>query len=103
MHSQVEPVGETPEAALCRRARKHRARGDQRRAMLALREAAHANTQDARLWTLYGAQCGRNGKLEAARQAFGHAVWLRERDRDDRRAAITRTLIDRLDEQHRAA
>jgi Flp pilus assembly protein TadD len=64
--------------------------------MLALREAAHADEGDARLWVFYGMQCIRTGRIDAARQALGHAIWLRERQHEAAKAAVTRRLLDSL-------
>lgn len=62
--------------------------------MLALREAVSRSDGDARLWTLYGVQCARAGKLEDAQRALGQALWFRQRARDVRRAEVTRRLLD---------
>ena len=87
---------ERPEERLVRRAFKLRARGENRRSMLVLREACHRQELDARLWTLYAAQCLRIAHCEEARAAFAHAIWLRERDRDYARARTTRIVLERL-------
>lgn len=100
----MRPMARRPEAqrtemehdALCRRAWRHRRRGDERRAMLMLREAAHRNEADARLWTLYGVQCVRAGCPDAAETALEHAVWLRTRNHEPRKAQVTRDVIARL-------
>lgn len=73
-----------------------RRRGDERRAMLALRDAAYRNESDARLWALYGVQCGRAGCFDLAKKALGHAVWLRERSHEPRKADVTRHVMARL-------
>ena len=88
---------ETREMALCRRARTWRRRGEHRRALLALREAAHFCEDDARLWALYGAQCARMGRLGEAREALVHAAWLRERRQEHEKARTTRAFVARLD------
>jgi Flp pilus assembly protein TadD len=87
---------ETPGDPLVLRARRLRRRGEQRRAMLILREACHAAEDCARLWTLYAAQCMRVGKRDDATDALTRAIWLRERERDSARAKVTRDLLDRL-------
>lgn len=94
-HRRHQPPVETLDAsaALCRRARRFARRGDDRRAMMTLREAALGDEGDARLWTLYGAQCLRMGRLDAARQALGHAAWLRDRQNEPRKAQVTRDLL----------
>jgi Flp pilus assembly protein TadD len=65
--------------------------------MLMLREAAHENESDPRLWVLYAVQCTRVGRLDTARRALAHAAWLRERRHEPRKAHVTRALLDRLD------
>ena len=87
---------EAPGSPLVLRARRMRRRGEQRRAMLLLREACHASEDCARLWTLYAAQCMRVGRREDATDALNRAVWLRERDRDAARAKVTRDLLELL-------
>jgi Flp pilus assembly protein TadD len=87
---------ETREAALCRRAFRHRRRGDDRQAMLLLRDAANENEECPRLWTLYGVQCARLGRRDAAKSALVHAAWLRDRRGEPRKAASTRAVLDRL-------
>ena len=99
-HRNVEPlIEETSEQALCRRVRRFRRRGEHRRAFLALRDAAHTNERDPRLWALFGAQCWRMGKVDQAHKAFSHAVWLRERGQEHRKAAVTRQLLEQLHSQ----
>ena len=88
---------ETPEQALRRRVRRFRRRGENRRAMLALREAALKNDRDAKVWTLYGAECMRMGRRDAARDALRHAAWLREREREYGKARTTRRLLELLE------
>jgi hypothetical protein len=82
---------------LVRRAKRFSKRGDQRRAMLALREASFATRSDARLWTLYGVQCVRAGRSDEAIHALKQATWLRERARDDGRARSTRALLQQVE------
>lgn len=87
---------EAHDVVMCRRAWRQRRRGDERRAMLLLRDAAHRNEDDARIWALYGVQCGRAGCLEAAASALGHAVWLRVRRQEPRKAQVTRDVMARV-------
>src|SRR5688572_6766168 len=87
---------EVPGTPLVLRARRFRRRGEQRRAMLILREACHAAEDCARLWTLYAAQCMRVGRRDDATDALTRAVWLREKNRDAARAKVTRDLLERL-------
>src|SRR5258706_5688120 len=86
------PVHETREAGLCRRAYRFRRRGDDRRAMLLLREAAHGAEDRAAPWVQYGVQCARMGRLDEAERALAHAAWLRERAHEPAKARITRAL-----------
>lgn len=71
--------------------------------MLLLREVCFQESDDARLWTLYGVQCARLGRREDAAQALGQAAWLRERNRDGRRAAVTHALRERVLQGERIA
>ncbi len=64
--------------------------------MVVLREAAHENEHDARLWTHYGVQCLRVGRLDVARQAFLHAAWVRDRHGEHAKAKVTRALLAQL-------
>lgn len=64
--------------------------------MIALREAACMQGDDARLWTLYAAQCLRVGRRDEAVQALRQAAWLRQRARDDARARVTRMLLEQV-------
>jgi Flp pilus assembly protein TadD len=93
---------ETREQCLLNRARRHRRRGEHRKAMLALREACFTSDSDARLWTLYAMSCARAGRSDEAAQALRQALWLRERCDDAPRARVTRALIDRVSEREAA-
>jgi Flp pilus assembly protein TadD len=64
--------------------------------MLALRQAAHENEYDAKLWVLYGVQCAKVGRLEDAESALTHAAWLRDRRHEPAKAIVTRTILARL-------
>jgi Flp pilus assembly protein TadD len=83
--------------ALVRRARRFRLRGETRQAMLAVREACFESRTDARLWALYGAACRRARRHDEARDAIRQAIWLRERERDERRAGSLQRLLLTLD------
>ena len=87
---------ESREDALLHRARRMRRKGKQRQAMMALREACFSSEADARLWTLFAVQCLRAGRDDEAEKALVQAVWLRQRCRDERRAASTQALLDQL-------
>ncbi len=89
---QTPPEGESSASALCRRALRHRRRGEERRALVLLREAAHSSHGDAHLWAQYGVQCLRMGRKEHGAKALAQAAWLRERAGQHRRAAVTRAL-----------
>ncbi|HEX3596834.1 MAG TPA: hypothetical protein VHU80_17110 [Polyangiaceae bacterium] len=87
---------ETPDQAQLRRAWRHRRKGDERRAMVMLREAALENEHDARLWAMYGVQCARIGRFDVARRALQHAAWVRDRNGEAAKANVTRALIAEL-------
>ena len=77
---------------LVRRAFRLRRRGEHRRSMLLLREACNSEPHAARLWIWYGLACVKAGRRDAALEALRHAAWLRERERDPRRAEVTRSV-----------
>jgi Flp pilus assembly protein TadD len=87
------PPDETRDEAQLRRAWRHRRKGDERRAMVMLREAAHENEHDARLWVMYGVQCARIGRPNDARRALQHAAWVRERNGEHAKANVTRAIM----------
>jgi Flp pilus assembly protein TadD len=87
------PPDETRDEAQLRRAWRHRRKGEERRAMVMLREAAHENENAARLWVLYGVQCARIGRLDDAQRALQHAAWVRERDGEHAKANVTRAIM----------
>jgi Flp pilus assembly protein TadD len=78
------------------RARRLREKGELRRASLALREACHLDESNASRWMLYGTVVAQLGRRDEAEQAMRHALWLRERGRDLRRAAVIRRIILKL-------
>jgi hypothetical protein len=86
----------TPAVTAVERARRQSQRGDERRAMLILREACFAVEYDAALWVHYGLSCLRARRRDEGFRALAHALWLRERARDDRRAQVMRDLIAHL-------
>ncbi|HEX6766278.1 MAG TPA: hypothetical protein VF103_12390 [Polyangiaceae bacterium] len=71
-------------------------RGEARHAMLAMREACFSCETDARLWALYGAACRRASRHDEAKNAIRQAIWLRERERDDRRRSSLERLLTRM-------
>lgn len=87
-------IASTEPDTLLRRAWRFRRRGEQRQAMLTLREICHRAPEDARLWTLYAVQCVKVGKRDEAADALKQAAWLRQRDRHDGRARVTRALLE---------
>lgn len=76
------------------RARKLRQKGDLRRALVTLREAANRDEWSARTWTLLGALLADMGHHAEARDAFHRARWLRARAGDNARAAVTERLAE---------
>jgi Flp pilus assembly protein TadD len=86
-------ANETHQESLCRRALRFRRRGEERKALVAFREAALSSEKDARLWTHYGVQCGRMGRYTEAQHALSQAVWLRERAGESEKARVTRSLL----------
>ena len=85
-----------PAATAIERARRQSERGDERRAMLILREECFAAESDAALWVHYGLACLRVRRRDEAFRALAHALWLRERDRDHARVEVMRNLIAHL-------
>jgi Flp pilus assembly protein TadD len=83
-----------PVAGAVARANNARRKGDRRTEANALRQACLIDEYDAALWTRLGDALFRLAKHEEAVQALRHALWLRERNNDDRRARVTRKLID---------
>ena len=94
LHRQAS---ETREETLLRQARRHARRGDERGAMLALRECCFSARENARLWTLYGFACWRARRQKDAVDALRQALWLRQRNRDEARARVVRTLLKRIE------
>ena len=82
--------------ALVLRARTSSRRGDARKAFLLLERACCLASEDARLWALFAVQCQRMGKMDDAARAYRQAIWLRERSRDERRAAVLERLLSEL-------
>ncbi|MCK6588958.1 MAG: hypothetical protein L6Q76_15400 [Polyangiaceae bacterium] len=82
--------------ALIARARKSRARGDVRKALVMLREACALDEWRPRTWTLYGVLLAELGHSGEAAQALRQARWLRLRAGERSRAAVMDQLIARL-------
>jgi Flp pilus assembly protein TadD len=85
------------EQSLLRRARRCGRKGEDRKAMVALREACFSAGNDARLWVLYGVHCWRALKRDEALRALRQGLWFRERNRDERRARVVRALIEQIE------
>jgi Flp pilus assembly protein TadD len=85
-----------PAVTALERARRQAERGDERRAMLILREECFAAESDPALWVHYGLSCLRARRRDEAFRALAHALWLRERARDQPRAHVMRSLIAHL-------
>lgn len=85
-----------PAVTAVERAQRQAERGDERRAMLILREACFAAESDAALWVHYGLSCLRARRREEGFRALAHALWLRERSRDTSRVRVMRELIAHL-------
>jgi len=78
------------------RARKLRAKGDRRRALVLLREACAYDAWRARPHAILGALCVELGLREEAARAFKQASWLQARAGAERRAEVTARLLDEL-------
>ncbi len=85
-----------PAVTAVERARRQSERGDDRRAMLILREACFAAESDAALWVHFGLSCLRARRRDEGFRALAHALWLRERARAGRRGRVRRDLIAHL-------
>ena len=85
-----------PAVTAIERARRQSQRGDERRAMLILREECFAVESEPGLWVHYGLSCLRARKRDEGFRALAHALWLRERARDDKRADVMRDIIAHL-------
>ena len=85
------------EQTLLRRARRCVRKGEDRKALVALREACLSAGNDARLWVLYGTHCWRARKVDEALHAMRQGLWFRERSRDERRARVVRALIAQIE------
>jgi Flp pilus assembly protein TadD len=80
------------------RARKLRQRGEMRRAVITLREAANRDEWRPRTWTLLGDLLARTGQRAEAARVLQRAQWLRARAGDEARAAVVERLVYRLGE-----
>jgi hypothetical protein len=85
-----------PASTAVERARRQSERGDERRAMLILREECFRVESDAALWVHYGLACLRARRRDEGFRALAHALWLRERSRDVLRVQVMRDLIAHL-------
>ena len=85
-----------PAVSAVARARRQSERGDERRAMLLLREACFAAESEPTIWVHYGLSCLRARRRDEGFRALAHALWLRERTRDNARVRVMRDLIAHL-------
>lgn len=85
-----------PAVTALERARRQSERGDERRAMLILREECFAAESEAAIWVHYGLACLRVRRRDEGFRALAHALWLRERGRDQARVEVMRNLIAHL-------
>jgi Flp pilus assembly protein TadD len=90
------PASDDPVEQLIARARKLRTRGDQRRAILTLREACSLDEWRARSFTMLGAWLAEARQGAEAAQAIRHACWLRGRAGEPGRARATERLLARF-------
>ena len=88
---------------LLNRARRALRRGENRQALVALRQATYDAENDPRLWALYGGACAKAKRIAEAQFALGQALYFRQRQHDARRARSIQALLDRLDNMGRAA
>lgn len=94
--SRIAKQPRQPAVTAVERARRQAERGDERRAMLILREECFAVESDAGLWVHYGLSCLRARRRDEGFRALAHALWLRERARDGKRIQVMRDLIAHL-------
>jgi Flp pilus assembly protein TadD len=78
------------------RARKLRRKGEERRAIVALRQACNLDEWRARSWTLLGWHLAQLGRRDEAMRALQQARWLRLRSGEPARAAVTARIAERL-------
>jgi hypothetical protein len=83
---------------LTARARKLRAKGNIRGALLGLGEACALDEENAARWMLYGSWLLAANRREDAERAMKQALWLRRQAGDDRRAAVIRTILERVEQ-----
>ena len=87
---------ETTTDRLIERARRHRRRGEMRKAIVALREACLRDDRAAWLWTLYGVWLAETGHAADAQRALSHALWLRRQSHDEGRIRSTESVMSHL-------
>jgi Flp pilus assembly protein TadD len=85
-----------PIEVLVSRARRLHVKGDPRRALVLLREAAARDEWRARTFTILGARLIEARRYDEARSALRHACWLRSRAGERGRAAATERLLARV-------
>ena len=94
--SYLSKAPRQPAVTAVERARRQSERGDERRAMLILRDECFAVESDAGLWVHYGLSCLRARRRDEGFRALAHSLWLRERARDHKRCQVMRDLIAHL-------
>jgi cytochrome c-type biogenesis protein CcmH/NrfG len=85
----IDPIAEA-----VARANRARRKGDRRGEANGLRQACLMDEYDAVLWARLGDAQFRLGRHDDALQSLRHALWLRERENDPKRASVLRRLID---------
>lgn len=96
LHPRSDSTLDEGTQILANRARRHRRRGEDRRALVVLREACMRDEDAAALWTMYGAWLAEDGKNDDARRAFRHALWLRTTAGERAKARVTRALLEKV-------
>lgn len=94
--SAAPPPGDDAVEVLVTRARRLRRRGDERAALVLLRQACALDEWRPRTFTLLGFHLAREGRADEACRALHQARWLRARAGDKARAAVTARLAEEL-------
>jgi hypothetical protein len=89
-------VPSDPVEVLIVRARKSRLRGEERRAVVLLREACALDERRPRTWAIAGALFAALGQVEEAARAFKQARWLRLRAGERARVEVLDRLLGQL-------
>lgn len=78
------------------RARRFHSRGEDRKALVALREACLRDDRAAWVWTLYGVWLSERGNIQEAERVLLHALWLRRQAKDEGRTRSTEQLLSQI-------